>query len=299
MNKLKIYIHLLTLPRWFALPAVVAAIALGGILMEVTFLPILLAILSGMLLMAGAHSFNTYLDYVWTKLDQGGEEERSRPKEYTVGQQPIAAGLMNPPEVLANALGWYALSIIPAIILTVIATPYIWIPWVLSALSTFYYSYGKLHYQCEFALGLGFGPFAVMLGACASPNPNLGIAFLAGLPFLILWGFLAEFVDQATDAEVNWNKGLRNLGAWAWKNNVSIPMFTGWLLVMTFIVQFALVLSGILSPLVNISLISFPLFAYGMVTLGEKFSKQGVLLLLVGVFVHMVTFVVGQGIGGL
>lgn len=289
---------MLTLPRWFALPAAVCAVVLGGLLEDAPLGNMLLAILVGVFLMAGAHSFNTFLDFVWTKLDQGEVDERSRPKEYTVGQQPLSTGEMKPHEVLVNALGWYVISLVPTLILAFTVTPWILLPWTLSALTTFFYSWGKLHYLCEIALGLGFGSFSVMLGASASGSPNLFIAALAGLPFFILWGFAAEVVDQATDAEVNWKKGLRNIGGWAWRNHISPMLLALWLINVSYLVQIGLIMAGVLHPYSMLSLIATPLFAYGAAMAGDQFNRTGILLMLSGVFVHMIGLVVGQAIGG-
>ena len=194
-------VHLWELPRWFAAPAVVAAVVMGNLIGgELSWL-LVIAVVCGLLVMAWGHAMNTYLDYYWTGLDKGSVGLRSRPKEYTKGQQPIAAGILSGREVLANALVWLCLSAVMAAIISWKATAWVWLPWVLGSLSTFWYSWGKLHYCCELALGLGFGPFACMLGAATASSPDLGLAFLAGLPFAIVWGYAAETMDQWIDAE--------------------------------------------------------------------------------------------------
>jgi 1,4-dihydroxy-2-naphthoate octaprenyltransferase len=293
----KIGAHLVTLPRWFALPAAACAVALGCILGGVPGWLIAIAIVCGAFLMAGAHSFNSFLDKEWTHFDEGLIGERSKEKVYTEGQNAIMAGVVSSREVLINALSWYVLSAGLAVVISIYGSPWVWLPWTLSALCTFFYSWGKMHYLCETALGLGFGSFAVMLGICGSPKPDLLMAFLAGLPFLVLWGFMAEFVDQATDAEPNWPRGLRNLGALAWKNNVSVPLFTGFLIVMAYLTQIALIAYGTLAPETALSLVAFPLFAYGLLIMGNDFNKKGILIVLLGIFVHMILLVVGQAIG--
>lgn len=293
----KLYVHLFVLPRWFAAPAAICAVALGCILGRVPLLPSVLAVVAGLFLMAWAHAMNTFLDHEWTSFDKGTAEERSRPKEYTSGQQPIASGLMKPSEVLAGALVWLFLSAVLTFALAQL-TPLIWLPWALVALCTFLYSWGKLHYLCETALGLGFGSFAVMYGMAASTRPDMLKAFLAGLPFLVLWGFTAEFIDQATDAEANWPRGLRNLGALAWHNGVSVPLFTGFLWAMSYLVQVALIQCRVLAPASGLSLVALPFIAYGLVVMGNDFKKRGILLLLGAIFLHMVGLVVGQAIGG-
>lgn len=295
--KEKIKAHLITLPRWFAAPAAICAVILGGAISGGSVFPIILATITGLLLMAAAHSSNTWLDFYWTRFDIGTEEERSRPKEYTVGQQPIAAGILSGKEVLGNILFWLVLSAIPASILSVMVSPWIWLFWGLTIACSPFYSWGKLHYLCELALGLGFGPIACCLGASASPNPNFLVAFLAGIPFLILWGFGAETIDQWTDAEPNWPRGLRNMGALLWKNNVSVSMFFAWLLSITFFSQLFLIAGGILAPLTALSLISFIPFSFCLLYL-EKELKTGVLWGLLGIFLQMILLTLGQILGG-
>jgi len=285
------------LPRWFAIPAAVCSIILGGVLMEAEVLPIALAVISGSLMMAAAHSSNTLIDYSVTGFDKGTEEERSKQKEYTVGQSVIAAGILSEKEVLGNILFWLVLSAIPAGILSFIVSPWIWLFWILAIACSPLYSWGKLHYSCEFFLGLGFGPIACMLGASASPNPNFLLAFLAGIPFLILWGYGAETIDQFTDAEPNWPRGLRNFGALLWKNNVSISMFIVWLLSVTFLSQLFLIVGGISAPLTALSLISFIPFSFCLLYI-EKELRTGVWWGLGGISLHMVLLVVGQIVGG-
>lgn len=294
-DKIKAHIGL---GRFFALPAAACAvllgIALGGHWSWLSVMVVLAAVFE----MAYAHSFNTLLDYSWTGLDKGAEDERSKGKVYTKAQQPIAAGKLTPKAVLANGLVYLAISAVFVGIVAVKVSPVIWAIWALGALMTFWYSWGKLHYQCELALGVGFGPVACMMGMASQPNPDFLLAFLAGIPFLILWGFAAEFVDQATDAEPNWPRGLRNLGALAWKNNVSIPLFVSFLFIMAYVAQMFLIIGGVLAPLTGLSLVAFPTIAYGLLIMGNDFNRVGIILLLLSAFIHMVAFTAGQIIGG-
>ena len=293
--KEKIRAHI-GLGRFFALPAAICAIllgiALGGHWSWLSAMVVFTAIFE----MAYAHSFNTLLDYSWTGFDKGTEEERSRGKVYTKAQQPIAAGILSTKEVLANGLVYLAISAIFIGIVAWKVSPIIWAIWAATALCTFWYSWGKLHWNCELALGMGFGPLAVMLGMASQPNPDLLVAFLAGIPFLLLWGYGAETIDQWTDAEPNWPRGLRNFGALLWKNNVSITMFLVWVVAITFLSQIFLILAGILSPMTALSLISFIPFSFCLLYL-EKDFKTGVLWGLGAIFLHMILLVVGQVIG--
>lgn len=292
----KIKAHL-GLGRFFALPCVVCAVllgcTLGGSLSWLSAMVVLAAIFE----MAYAHSFNTLLDYSWTGFDKGSEEERSKGKIYTKGQQAISAGQLTPRAVLLNGLGYLAISAIFIGIVAWKVSPIIWAIWGVTTLCTFWYSWGKLHYQCELALGVGFGPLAVLLGMASQPNPDFLTAFLAGIPFLILWGYGAETIDQFTDAEPNWPRGLRNFGALVWKNDVSISLFFAWLLIITFLSQLFLIAGGILTPLTALSLISFIPFSLCILYL-EKDLKTGVIWGLGGIFLHMLLLMVGQVIGG-
>jgi len=285
------------LGRFFALPAVVCAvllgIALGGHWSWLSVEVVLAAIFQ----MAYSHSFNTLLDYSWTGLDKGTEEERSKGKVYTKGQQAIAVGSLGSKGVMVNGLAYLAISAIFIGIVAWKVSPIIWAIWGITSLCTFWYSWGKLHYQCELALGTGFGPLAVMLGMASQPDPDFLVAFLAGIPFLILWGYMAETIDQWTDAEPNWPRGLRNFGALLWKNNVSVGMFVAWLLTATFLSQLFLIAGGILASMTAISLISFIPFSFCILYIEEDL-KVGVLWGLGGIFLHMVLLVVGQILGG-
>ncbi|TET17994.1 MAG: hypothetical protein E3J81_01045, partial [Dehalococcoidia bacterium] len=83
-GKIKTHIGL---GRFFALPIVVCSVllgvALGG---HWSWLSAMVA-LGAIFQMAYAHSFNTLLDFEWTGFDRGAEEERSKGKVYTHGQQ--------------------------------------------------------------------------------------------------------------------------------------------------------------------------------------------------------------------
>jgi len=295
--KEKIKTHI-GLGRFFALPCAVCAVLLGCTLGgNLSWLSAMVA-LAAVFQMAYSHSFNTLLDYSWTGFDRGVEEERSRGKVYTKGQQAIAAGRLSSRGVLINGLVYLAISAIFVAVVAWKVAPIIWAIWAGGALITFWYSWGKLHYQCELALGIGFGPLACMLGMASQPNPDFLLAFLAGIPFLIIWGFAAEFVDQAIDAEPNWPRGLRNLGALAWRNNVSVPLFVSFLFIMGYLAQAFLILGGVLVPLTGLSLVAFPFVAYGLLIMGNHFNKGGIMLLLLAAFIHMVGFTAGQIVGG-
>src|SRR5512143_2815759 len=109
MTKLKA--HLWTLPRWFAAPLFGSSAVLGALLAGGMTLNSWLGVIGTLLIMAGGHSFNSFLDYSWTGLDKGEVAERSAEKDYAGGQSVIAAGAVTPREVAFNALTWYALAL--------------------------------------------------------------------------------------------------------------------------------------------------------------------------------------------
>jgi len=288
----KILTHI-GLGRFFALPVVVCAVLLGVALGGHWSWLSVMVCLGAVFQMAYAHSFNTLLDYSWTGFDKGTEDKRSRGKVYTHGQQVIAAGIMSPKEVLVNGLGYLAISAVFIGIVAWKVSPVIWGIWGVTALCTFWYSWGKLHYQCELALGVGFGPLAVMLGMASQPEPDFLVAFLAGIPILVLFGYGAETMDQYSDAEPNWPRGLRNLGALVWKNNVSITTFIVWLLCSTFLSQLFLIAGGILHPLTALTLLTFIPFSLCIVFLEAK-PKTGIISGLGGIYLYCLLLLLGE-----
>ena len=289
--KAKLKAHLWTLPRWFAIISAVSAIVLGGIISGALIVPIILASISGLLLMASGHSFNTFLDYEWTKLDRGEPDERSRPKEYTGGQQPIGTGVLSAKEVLANALGWLVLSVVPAVFLPHI----VWLPWTLGALVTFWYSWAKLHWHPEVALGIGFATFGVWLGMAASGHIDFWLGFLVSLPFLVLWGGLAEIIDQWIDWEPNWPKGARSTGMLLGKLGIPLRWIIPWGMSIVYLLQIFLISVGLLAPWTGLAFLAvIPISACAMLI--DSDLKKGVLWGLLGIFLYQVLLVMGQAL---
>lgn len=292
----KLYVHLVVLPRWFGLPVAVPAVVLGGLIAGASAFDLFLAVMAGVLLMAYAHSWNSFHDYTITGFDKGLEEERSVAKAYTRGQSLIAAGVVSEREVFLNALGWLLLSLVPVVLLSLWATPWVWLPWGLTVVCSPWYSEAKKRFHPEVPLGLGFGPFAAMLGAATVVDPPLWTAFIAGLPIAMVFGVVAETADQHEDWVVNWEKGLRNMGAIAGATKLDLAAFLGHLVLAAYVVQGAIVLAGVLVPLTFLSLLPLPLFWYCMLLL-EARHKVGILLGLSFVFLFSILLTVGQGIG--
>ena len=289
--KAKLKAHFWILPRWFAVVAAVSAVVMGGIVAGASALPILLASISSLLLMGSGHSFNTLLDYEWTKLDRGEPDERSRPKSYTGGQQPIAAGVLTSKEVLANALGWLALSAIPIIFLPKI----VWLPWTLGALVTFWYSWAKLHWHPEVALGVGFATFGVWLGMSASGHIDFWRGFLVSLPFLVLWGGLAEIIDQWTDWLPNWPKGARSTGMLIGKLGIPLRWVITWGMSIVYLLQIFLITVGLLAPWTGLSFLAvIPISACAILI--DTDLKKGVIWGLLAIFLYQSLVVVGQAL---
>jgi len=300
-------IHILVLGRPFALPAIACSVALGCILTGTAGWLTALVILCSGLLMFYSHSMNTFLDY-YTGIDHIGDNT-SKPKSYTSGNQIIVTGLMKPTEVLINALCWLAASAAVAAIIAHYASAWIWLPWGISALMTYLYSWGKLHCLCETALGIGFGPGATCLGAAASTSfvfHDFGPAFMSGLVFAWVFGFGAEFIDQAFDADVNWDSGLRNMGALAWKTGIHPATFTCVLVCFAYIIQLALVIGGFLAPLTLSTLAVMPLFVYCILAVCDskpdvkqaelKFNNKAIMAAMFVMFLWMLALVISQAV---
>lgn len=291
--KKKIKIHLWTLPRWFASPFFASSCLLGSILSGSLGLNAWIALVAGLLIMAGGHSFNSYLDYAWTGLDRGEAEERSAEKDYTGGQSVISAGLVSLGEVLFNALCWYMLSAIPVIYLAVKVSTLILIPWVLGMLVTFWYSWSKFNYTHELALGVAVGPLPVLLGAFAvNTHPQIVNSLLACAPVAILLSFIGLALDEWPDARANLKKGVKSIAYMVWQYS---PFITGesegvigerekdilglqwyctaWLPVL-YLYQIFLIVIGVLKPLTGWTFILAPFLLAMFVLLKGDFQRS-------------------------
>jgi 1,4-dihydroxy-2-naphthoate octaprenyltransferase len=241
--KRKIKVHLWTLPRWFAAPIFGASAVLGGLLAGGMTLNSWLGVVGCLLIMAGGHSFNSFLDYAWTGLDKGGPEERSAEKDYTGGQSVIAAGIVSVREVALNAISWYVLALAPLIYLALNVGWPIIVVGLLGMLVTFGYAQGKFNWTHELMLGLGAGPLAVLGGMFATT---------ASPP-------------------------------WVWENGVSLEWYlSSWLLFM-YLYQVLLIAAGLLVPLSAISFFTWPLLMSFLVLLKQNFRKWAGIIVLTGV----------------
>jgi hypothetical protein len=304
----RLRIHFITLPRWFAFPAIVASVLLGSAIEgEINWLTGM-AILAALCIMAASHSQNTLYDWYLTKLDRGEEEVRSHEKIYTSGQQLFAHGEITWWENVLNIMAWLVMGAIFVATIGVQTSPWVWLPYGLIVPMALWYSYAKLYYHPELPLGLGFGPFAVMLGASAvSADPDLWTAFLAGIPLAICFGWVAEAWDQYKDADANWDKGLRSLGAICWANSLHISILLIFEIVAMAMAQFAMIVLGILAPETMLSFIALVPVAFMLVWIKPMprplpaqrlyFSddeKKGVIAGLVAVVLYCMGIAAGQ-----
>lgn len=291
-----LYLSLVILPRWFAAPIAISAVLLGWSVSAPLSWWVLLPIACSLGVMAWSHTMNTWLDYEWTGLDKGTELERSHSKPYTGGQQVIASGQMISRQVLSVALLWLCVVIILLIVYALVRfNPWIFLICLGSLLVTFWYSWGKLHWQPEIALGVGFGPLAALLGAASTNDPNYLAAFLASIPIFLIFGFAAEIYDQWHDTDVNWERGLRSIGAWVYTYKKSVANVVIVVVMLTYTVQLTLIIADVLSAWTSLTLPA--LLSLLIMNDAERRKPWAVNLLLGAVFYYCIMLAVGQVVG--
>jgi hypothetical protein len=276
-----------------------------------------IAVIASLLVMAGGHAFNSYLDYAWTGLDKGEKENRSAEKSYTGGQNLIENKIVSLKEVFANAVICYGLSIIPIVYLIAArnVTLLIIIPWLLGMAVTFWYSWGKFNFTHELSLGVAVGPLPMLIGAFAvNANANWINVLLVSIPFAIVLSFAGLALDEWPDAEANIKKGVKSMAYEVWKwsdwteNRVSYDLpvikslstlrwyLTSWFLFM-FVFQGILIYLGILKPLTSLCFFVFPFLIPGMLMLRSNFNKWASFIVIVGAM-YVLLILVGQVFGG-
>jgi len=298
--KQKLKAHLWTSGRFFATPFFGSSLVLGAILAGSSFTNpnLWLGLIAGLLVMAGGHSFNSYLDYAWTGLDKGETEERSAEKGYTGGQSLIATGILSLKEVLINALSWYALALIPIIYLAInVGWPIVLVA-VLGMLITFWYAKGKFNWTHELSLGVGVGPLAVLMGMFAvTPNADWVVGLVVSFPFAILLCFAGLALDEWPDAEANLKKGVKSIAYKVWEYGVDLGTYIMLWLLLMYAYQVFLISIGILAPLTGLTFICFPAFMALIVMMKGDFEKFAGKIVLVAAF-YPILLVVGQALGG-
>ncbi len=296
--KAKLKAHLFTLPRWFALPFFGASILIGSVLAGGLCANAWIALVGGLLIMAGGHSWNSFLDYAWTGLDRGEVENRSAEKDYTGGQNLIENGIVSVREVAFNAIGWYALALIPIIYLSVKVS------WVLLPLAfagmliTFWYAWGKFNWTHETALAVGVGPIAVLLGMFSvNPSPPWLTGLLVSIPVAVILCYLGLAFDEWPDAEQNLKKGVKSLAYKVWEYGIALEWYVMSWFLFVLLYQVFLIYLGILAPMTAITFFTFPGLIATLVLLKGNFRKVGGFLVLVAAM-YPVLLLVGQIIGG-
>uniref|UniRef100_A0A6M3M5H0 Putative UbiA prenyltransferase family protein n=1 Tax=viral metagenome TaxID=1070528 RepID=A0A6M3M5H0_9ZZZZ len=296
--KAKLKAHLFTLPRWFAAPFFGCSLLMGAVLAGDLCANAWIALAGGLLIMAGGHSWNSFLDYAWTGLDKGEVEDRSAEKDYTGGQNLIENGILSLREVAANAIGWYILALIPIIYLSV-KVSWVLLPLAIAGmLVTFWYSWGKFNWTHETALAVGVGPIAVLIGMFSvNPDPPWLIGLLVSIPVAVILCYLGLAFDEWPDAEANLKKGVKSLAYKVWEYGLSLEWYVMSWFLFVFIYQVFLIAVGILAPMTAISFFTFPGMIATLVLLKADFRKAGGFLVLVAAM-YPVLLLAGQILGG-
>jgi len=253
---------------------------------------------AGLLVMAGGHSFNSFLDYSWTGLDKGAIEDRSAEKDYCGGQNIIEAGIVTPREVLLNAVGWYGLSAVPIIYLAVKVGWPILPVWVLSMLVSFWYSKAKFNWTHELALFMGAGPLAALIGMYSvTPAPEWWVGIAASAPAGLILSFVGLPLDEYPDAEANLKKGVKSVAYKVWEYGVDLGFYLLAWIMFVYLLQLFLIAVGILAPLTWLTFVLVPLFMAAVVFLKKSFRKTAGILVIIGAC-YPVIMLLGQIFGG-
>jgi 1,4-dihydroxy-2-naphthoate octaprenyltransferase len=256
-----------------------------------------LGVIASLLIMAGGHSFNSFLDYAWTGLDKGKLEDRSAEKSYTGGQSLIAKGDIGLRAVVINALTWYLLGLLVLIYLAFQTGWTILLVGFAGMLITFWYSRAKFNWTHELALGVGVGPLPALLGMFStSSHPAWIYGVLAGIPFGMVLSFAGLTLDEWPDAEANLKKGVRSLAYKVWEYGISLEWYLSSWLSFLFIYQILLIIVEIYKPLTAITFLTFPLFLACMVFLKKDFEKATNAIILIAVL-YFVLLLAGQVAG--
>jgi len=296
--KAKIKAHLFTLPRWFAAPFFGCSLLIGAVLAGGLGTNAWVALVGGLLIMAGGHSFNSFLDYAWTGLDKGEVEDRSAEKDYTGGQNLIENGIVSVKEVALNATGWYILALAPLIYLA-INVSWVILPLAIAGmLITFWYAWGKFNWTHEAALAAGVGPIAVLIGMFSvNPSPPWVTGLIVSIPVAIILAYLGLAFDEWPDAEANLKKGVKSLAYKVWQYGISLEWYIMSWFLFVFVYQVFLIATSILSPMTALTFLTFPCLIACLVLLKANFRKVGGYLVIVAAL-YPILMLVGEVIGG-
>ena len=293
----KIKAHLLTLPRWFAAPFFGSSLLMGAVLAGGLGANAWIALVGGLLIMAGGHSFNSFLDWQ-SGLDQGEAEDRSAEKDYTGGQNLIENGIVSLKEVVLNATGWYILALAPLIYLALNVSWVIFPIGLAGMLITHWYAWGKFNWTHETALAVGVGPIPVLLGMFSvNPSPPWVTGLIVSIPVAIILAYLGLAFDEWPDAEANLKKGVKSLAYKVWQYGISLEWYLMSWFLFVFIYQVFLIAVGILSAMTALTFLTFPGFIACLVLLKANFRKVGAILVIVAAL-YPILLLVGEIIGG-
>jgi 1,4-dihydroxy-2-naphthoate octaprenyltransferase len=290
-------VHLWTLPRWFTAPFFALSTMMGAVLTGSITLNSWLGVVGLLLIMAGANSFNSFLDYAWTGLDRGEADTRSRAKSYTSAQNLVARGEVSLRAIVVNALGWYLLALA---ILAYLAFRSSWPVLVVGCfgmLVTFWYSWGKFYWTHELTLAIGVGPISALVGMLATnPEANWVHGILGAIPFSIVFAFCGLALDEWPDAEADLKKGVKGLVHKVWEYGISLEWYlTSWISFLL-VYQLLLIILGIYKPLTGLTYLTWPLMIACIIFLKRNIKSATIAMILVG-FLYFIILTVTQYFG--
>jgi 1,4-dihydroxy-2-naphthoate octaprenyltransferase len=290
-------IHLWTLPRWFTAPFFALSAFMGAVLEGSITLNSWLGVAGILLIMAGANSFNSFLDYAWTGLDRGDTGDRSGEKSYTAAQNLVASGTVSLRVVVINALGWYLLALVILVYLAFRSGWPVLLLGCLGMLITFWYSWGKFNWTHELALMMGAGPVSALVGMFATnPEADWAHGILGGIPFGIAISFCGLALDEWADAGSDVKKGVRSLVHKVWEYGVSLEWYlTSWI-VFLLLYQVLLIVLGIYKPQTGLTFLTWPLFIACIIFLKRNFRNATNAIILTA-FLYFIILTVAQVFG--
>lgn len=251
-----------------------------------------LGFIIGAAFMAAGHTWNSALDY-YAGLDEGEEDERSAEKVYSAGQSLIASGVVSLREVAIIAIIFDVLGAALAVYLSLkIGNWYILTVSMFSMIVPFAYTLAKFSYFHEFVLFIGTGPLSAMIGMCAVSSSSpwwAGIA--ASAPIGLILSFVGLPLDEYPDAEANLAKGVKSIAYKVWQYEIDLGFYTIAWVGFVYMLQLALIIAGILSPLTWLTFILVPFFMAAIVFLKKWFKKTAVALVFIGALYPVITLV--------
>lgn len=305
--KEKIRTYILIMPRWFALPAALCAIALGGILGGGITWQVVLAMVAGAIIMIGGHAYNSWADHLFG-LDRG--TPASVEKWYTSGSQVIEAGLTTRRKTLIYWIVCYAISALLTIpICFSVDSGWPWLGWAIGVTTATIYSPGPckglkhLGFP-EYCGVVGFGIGGALFGYAASSGTVSFAPVVCGIAISLFWG-LSWAVDQFPDAESDYEKGVRNLGTIIAVTHFPLAFYYLPAMLFAYVFQMLVIYLGYLSPWTFLSALALPLFTLAAIWINKSQDRpespdfeKGVKYGLGGIFLAMLLFVIGQAVGG-